>query len=418
MRHRAAGLILRAVLLATALAPPAWGDPADDPPPTRHLDRPRFSIDAGPIWTGDTSWVAVEIGVPFRELMFRAADTGFEAQFDLIVVLYDGKRQISGDLWHETARVRTQAQAREPANTFQRTIRLPGKPGQMRVEVTVSEPSSGNEGRLTQDVDVPDLSREPLVIGKIWFGQCPADSAGGESFLPDRPVVSRRFGLALGPICVWSRLYARAPNPDEPIHLEWQILDDRRETVDRDEIRSVVGGANVPIYFHLPLDKLWMGSYRLRLTARSGDQETVRNVDFEMDETVITLDHNPAESIALIRYIASADEIDALERAAPEDRQKAWDEFWASRGPDFKEEFFSRVRYANEHFSSLGPGWKTDRGMVYIQYGTPDQIESYPHNIDTLPYEVWSYFSLRRRFVFVDYDGFGRYELYTPGRAH
>ena len=63
----------------------------------------------------------MEIGVPFRELMFRAGrGRGYEAQFDLIVVLYDGKRQMSGDLWHETAQARTQAQAREPANVFQR----------------------------------------------------------------------------------------------------------------------------------------------------------------------------------------------------------------------------------------------------------------------------------------------------------
>jgi GWxTD domain-containing protein len=409
--------ILAAVLLTAGFAMSVRGVSLDDPPPTRHLQRPRFSIDAGPVWSGDSLWVAVEIGIPFRELMFRPADAGYEAQFDLIVVLLDGKRQISGDLWHEAAHARTQAQAREPANVFQRLIRLPGKPGKVRVEVTVSEPASGNEGRLTQEIEVPDFRREPLVIGKVWFGQCPPDSAAREALLPLRPVVSRRFGLALGPICVWSRLYARTTHAGDPVVLKWQILDDRRETVEQDEIHSVGGGANAPVFFHLPIDKLWMGSYRLRLTATAGEIEATRNVDFEMDETVISLDHNPAESIALIRYIATADEIDTLERAAPEGRQKAWDDFWASRGPDFKEEFFARVRYANEHFSSLGPGWKTDRGMVYIQYGPPDQVESYPHNIDTLPYEVWSYYSLRRRFVFVDYDGFGRYELYTPGRA-
>lgn len=417
MRRPAERAILLTALMILGFAVSGRGASSDDPPPTRHLERPRFSIDAGPIWSGDTSWVAVEVGIPYRELMFRASDAGYDTKFDLIVSLYEGNRLISGDLWHESAHVRTQTQARESGNVFQRAFRLPGQPGKLRVEVTVSEPASGNEGRLTQDLEVPDLDREPLVIGKIWFGQCPPDSAAKETLLPRRPVVSRRFGLALGPICIWSRLYARALTAGQPAMVRWEILDDRRDVIETDQI-SVAGGTDqVPISFLLPLTKLWMGSYRLRLTATLGGQTVTRNVDFEMDETVVTLEHNPAESIALIRYIASAEEINTLERAAPEDRQKAWDAFWAARGPDFKEEFFARVRYANEHFSSLGPGWKTDRGMVYIQYGPPDQIESYPHNIDTLPYEVWSYYSLRRRFVFVDYDGFGRYELYTPGRA-
>ena len=123
-----------------------------------------------------------------------------------------------------------------------------------------------------------------------------------------------------------------------------------------------------------------------------------------------------SNEIVLIKYIASADEIRQLENAGPEERDKLWEEFWKKRPPGFKEEFFGRVRYANEHFSSVGPGWKTDQGMIYITYGAPDEVESYPHNIDGPPYEIWSYTTLRRRFVFVDYDGFGRYELYTPGR--
>jgi len=74
------------------------------------------------------------------------------------------------------------------------------------------------------------------------------------------------------------------------------------------------------------------------------------------------------------------------------------------------------VRHANEHFSVLGPGWRSDRGRIYIQHGPPDQIESHPFNLDTPAYEIWIYLRLGRRYVFVDYDGYGRFELYSPGR--
>jgi GWxTD domain-containing protein len=361
--------------------------------------------------------VAIEVAVPYRELMFKANERGYGATFDLIVSLFDGKRQVTGDLWHEKVQVPTYADTRTAGNAYQRVVQLAAYPGDLRVEVTVSEQSSGNEGRLAQDVAVPDPKREDLIVGKLWFGRCPADSGGEEIRLPKEPLVSRNFGTGSGQVCVWSRIYGkRAPMADGAMSIRWGVYDDKREIVAQDSLPQATRGEETPVFFHLPTDKLWLGGYELRLTAKAGNVTATRAVDFDMDETTVSLDANPVESIALVRYIASSDEIRALENAKPEDRQKAWDEFWNKRGPGFKEEFFARVRYANEHFSSLGPGWKTDRGMIYITYGAPDQVESYPHNIDGPPYEIWSYYGAHRRFVFVDYDGFGRYELYTPGR--
>jgi GWxTD domain-containing protein len=70
----------------------------------------------------------------------------------------------------------------------------------------------------------------------------------------------------------------------------------------------------------------------------------------------------------------------------------------------FKEKHYRRIAYANEHFASGIPGWKTDRGMIYIKLGKPDQLESHPTggyyarpnnqgggNTATCPFEVWLY---------------------------
>lgn len=388
-----------------------------DASPARNTKRPRFSFDAGAIWEGDSAWVAVEVGVPYRELMFRTDEKGYGAVFDLIVTLFDGDRQVTGDLWHEKVQVPTYDDTRSEGHAYQRVVQLPAYPGDLRVAVTVSEQASGNEGRLEQRVVVPDPRREDLIVGKVWFGRCAADSTPPAGNLPREPLVSRNFGTGSGPVCVWSRVYGRkAPGEDGPLLVKWGVYDDKREVVAQDSLPHLPRGVEVPVSFRLPTGKLWLGGYELRVTARAGKSTATRIVDFDMDESTVSLEANPVESIALIRYIATADEIHALEYAKPEDRQKAWDEFWEKRGPGYKEQFFARVRYANEHFSSLGPGWKTDRGMIYITYGPPDQVESYPHNIDGPPYEIWSYYGMHRRFVFVDYDGFGRYELYTPGR--
>ena len=66
-----------------------------------------------------------------------------------------------------------------------------------------------------------------------------------------------------------------------------------------------------------------------------------------------------------------------------EERDQFIEQFWLRRDPtpdtvenEFKEEHYRRIAYANEHFASGIPGWKTDRGRIYIMYGPPDEIES------------------------------------------
>ena len=66
------------------------------------------------------------------------------------------------------------------------------------------------------------------------------------------------------------------------------------------------------------------------------------------------------------------------------ERESFIEQFWLRRDPtpdteenEFKEEHYRRIAYANEHFASGIPGWKTDRGRTYIVYGPPDEIESH-----------------------------------------
>jgi len=82
-------------------------------------------------------------------------------------------------------------------------------------------------------------------------------------------------------------------------------------------------------------------------------------------------------------YIITDEEKAAFKRLSTDDeRQQFIEQFWLRRDPtpdteenEFKEEHYRRIAYANEHFSSQIPGWKTDRGRIYITYGPPDEIE-------------------------------------------
>jgi GWxTD domain-containing protein len=97
--------------------------------------------------------------------------------------------------------------------------------------------------------------------------------------------------------------------------------------------------------------------------------------------------------------------IDDRERAAfkqlqtDAEREHFIEQFWLRRDPtpgtvenEFKEEHYRRIAYANEHFAGGIPGWKTDRGRIYIVYGPPDEKESHPKgDRGGPPYEEWRY---------------------------
>lgn len=122
------------------------------------------------------------------------------------------------------------------------------------------------------------------------------------------------------------------------------------------------------------------------------------------------------------RYIATKGEIDRYKKYSTiEAKRKALFEFWSNRDEDRstpqneqKQEYFKRVAYANNQYKTgFREGWKTDRGRVYIVYGTPDDIERHANELDKKPYEVWSYNSIQGgvQFIFGDRTGFSDYIL-------
>ncbi len=128
------------------------------------------------------------------------------------------------------------------------------------------------------------------------------------------------------------------------------------------------------------------------------------------------------ESFDVLRYIADESEIQPLRMASPQDRKLLWDKFWADRDPipeteinEFKEQFFDRVRIANEMFGGVRPGWQTDQGRIFIIYGDPDEVTRDNYSSWGRPMVIWYYNRLQLQFVFVDKRGFGEYELINSG---
>jgi len=138
-----------------------------------------------------------------------------------------------------------------------------------------------------------------------------------------------------------------------------------------------------------------------------------------------------------VRWIITDEERSAFKQLSNDDeRDQFIEQFWLRRDPtpdtvenEYKEEHYRRIAYTNEHFAAGIPGWKTDRGRMYIMYGPADSMETHPSggsymrpaeegggNTSTYPFEIWNY-----RYIegvgqnidieFVDTCGCGEYHM-------
>ena len=113
-----------------------------------------------------------------------------------------------------------------------------------------------------------------------------------------------------------------------------------------------------------------------------------------------------------VPYIITDEERSAFKKLGTDDeREQFIEQFWERRNPNpaspenvFKEEYYRRIAYANERYASGFPGWKSDRGRIYIMYGPADETESHPSGgtyvrpmeegggeTSTYPFETWRY---------------------------
>jgi len=167
-------------------------------------------------------------------------------------------------------------------------------------------------------------------------------------------------------------------------------------------------------------------------------QKLTKDTKKKMRRTLKELDSSYRQWLSEdVTYIISPDERNAfLQLDTNEEREQFIEQFWLRRSSnpdlpenDFKEEHYRRIAYANEHFASGIPGWKTDRGRMYIMWGPADEVESHPTggtydrpmeegggSTTTYPWETWRWRYLEDIgeniiIEFVDPSGSGEYHM-------
>lgn len=409
------GFALVPIAAATA-ACAAWAGPlrAQDVPPLRSEAAPFFTADVvTSLDDHGNPRLTVGIVVAYDELQWVQVPGGHAAAAELSVVFDPGGgRREYGDVWERRLAVAgfDATNSNVSALVERRTFDL--SPGRYELRVGVRDVSSGSASSASRPVRVPDFSAIEVGFAGLELGTLEPDST-----FTGNP--TRRFGRDVERIAARVILFDRRPGAwprDYPFR--YRILDETGAPALEGTRSLTLGRSGAPVVLRPDSSALFIGGYTFEVGLVEGKSRWQVDRTFEVEESGPPRGRDFERLLEPLALLVSGDAIDSL-RALPPERQAAgWEAFWRRRDPNPDTprneallEFLRRVRYVDRHYHDAGPGWRSDRGRVYILHGAPDQIETPPEGSQGERLEIWYYDRPYRRYVFVDRDGFGRFIL-------
>jgi len=319
------------------------------------------------------------------------------------------------------------------------------RPGRYVVEVMISDSATGRVSR--QQVAVTAYAQQPgasdLVVVRGLRPAAPGDTT-------PRAGEFRRGSLFLEtsgrPIATWEEarvgyyleLYtARA----ETVAVAGRVLDRAgRQLVAMSPQRIAVPVGGGVASAMLDLSGLPPGGYRLELALDTPDSQVVRSAPFgitavgprpsapargrDASDSLAGLTEVELDSMyAPLVYLMGPEERGIYPPLTVEGKRAYLRQFWAKRDPtpgtarnEFREVFYRTVADADQRFHEGGasgvPGWRTDRGRIFIRYGAPDEVLDRVQAGSSRPYQVWKYTGRKaHKFIFLDTSLLGNYEL-------
>ena len=358
----------------------------------------------------------------------------FKAAYDVSVSVLDsdGRRVASGKSSGDVA-VSTRERAESISDFRIRQVGFDLPVGKYKAAVVLRDRNSGKMIRRDFDVKLkwpigkfPTLSDVEL-IQLAERGQPISESFGKG----DMNLVPSATGIMGGTgkprLLYYFEIYS-GRNRAEEVLVETLLRKRSGRMVYRDSLTVPLTGWRSRQLREVSLGGFQPGAYELEIVLRGRRNKKLdrKKKDFSIAWTAeALLAYNYEVAVDQLAYIGSNEEIDRLrEVTAPEERKRAFEEFWSNHDPspgtpenELRREFYQRISVANERFSAFNrDGWRTDRGRIYIQYGEPDRIEDQPMGLGEYPYQRWYYFryGAYRVFTFVDQFEDGDYRLQYP----
>jgi GWxTD domain-containing protein len=425
-------LVLMAALVASAVGCGSWKRVGSDEQPkptetlTRLLNTTQFYQRLGRLAAGDPmpfvgtvafaagpadSVIAV-IGLSLenRAFAFQREGNSFVARYR-VSLSFKREGAPPVDLAREElVRVATfqETQRADESVLFQQVLRI--LPGTYKVTATVRDASSTSESSATADYTAPKFGKAAYSAPILTYQATGRGNLGD----PVSLVLNPRGAVGYGSDTLLA--YVEGYSFPEPTKVPFEVLDEQQHSIYSDSLRFRGGREVESQVVRLAPDSVSLGELKI-VVGSQPERSASALVSFTQAWVVTNFD----EMLDLLRYFGHDERISAMRRAPAGERARLWRDFYQATDPntgtpenEALNQYFSRVNAANQRFKDEGiPGWRTDRGEVFITLGPPDEsVESTPGTSSRII--RWTYLTYRLEIYFQDETGFGRLRL-TPG---
>jgi len=420
--------VLKYWLIALLYLPgcPSLGVSQEETPPAEHPDLPKFYFDALVFSGNDSSASRLDlyVQVPFGALQFvKGSNNSYDAVYEETISIFDKDNNlVTEKLSTERVHPLTFTETLDPSryNLTQRFFTL--MPGRYTIAVQVRDEETRKAMRSKREIEVQSMHESDLTISDLMLVSRLRLEGDKKTLVPN---VSGNVADLPDGFYIFCEVYNKTDC--DTLELAYHVKTAKNEErLHESFAQAAVRGKN-QIFVKINSTNLPLGRYTVGLRATACGNvtskhplEAFRSHPFivQWSGLPLVIDNLDA-AIDQLTYTAESGELDYIKKATTqEEKKKRFYEFWKKRNPspnsernEAMEQYYGRVAVANKNFSHYVEGWKTDRGMVYIMFGPPSNIDRHPFDSDAKPYEVWYYNDLNYRFLFVDQSGFGDYRL-------
>ena len=380
----------------------------------------KFVLAPFPVAIGaDSVRVVAFMEIPYYSLQFIKKGDSFFAYYQASLgIRHTKKRQdIAQMVWSDSIKVDLYTDTRSIVkNRKHFTEFTVYADDQYEILGELQDLDTRKKGILKKNIDLRPLSKRPALMKPIFMLDLPGNWGFDEGKIPTRGFRVKEIGIGVD-----LKISGFVEDDDYEVNIFLT-----NGTAD-DSLIQKFSGSGSSGYFteniFIPSAKFNSLKNDFRISLKQGRKTEEKKISFSKYKPGISSYVDDIEiALKQMRYILSNEERKDIKNRLKDDKEQLFYILWKERDPtpdteynELMEEYFQRVEYVNEHFSGWQPGWETDRGMIYILFGPPDEIQrSNPTSMSNAVYQIWSYFNISKQFVFRDQNGFGDYRLDTP----
>ncbi len=372
----------------------------------------------------DTTLVLASISVPNRALTFTREGDRYRAPYEVKLTINRGEVETANVDVMEIVRVGSfrEINRTDESVVFQHYFHIP--PGVYTLSAMVRDVGGSRNATQQATIRVPTLSTgrfsTPLLVYEA-LGRSVLDSV-------PRLLASPRSSAVFGRDSTVA-IYVEAYGQGTRLPVDFVVRNDKGAQLWRDSAVLARRGSLFNGIVSVPISTVGVGIAQISFTRRDSQDSTRTPLFVSFGEDIPLMSFE--DMLGYLRFFASPFQLNQLRTAPLEKRATVWAEFLRATDPvpetatnEEMQNYFGRIQQANAEFrTDRNPGWLSDRGMVFVSLGEPDQILERNVNaqMSTMQVgqntrlQVWQYRKYSSQLVF--YEETGRWRLTRPSEA-